>query len=267
VTSDLRPNDALPLTVLVPASGRAPIVMYDPQGALRLAVVERGGVSALDDSWDSAGVYVLLWPPHDDADRQPQVYIGQAVQLRTRLGQHVGGKLGWRRALLVDRANAHFGFNRAQIGWLEGQLLQRASQATGVRPTNKVQSADETLPAFERPGLETLLTVIGRGLRLLGYALDPPDVPRRPRVHLRDLLAAGTLSAGDVLVFTDRDHPATAVVRGDGTLELNGIAYASPSAAAAAVRGRPTNGWTDWAQQTEHGSITLQALRDQLGQR
>ena len=91
---ELRPIDDLPLTVLVPASARRPIVMYDPQGALRLAVVEQDRASALDDSWDSAGVYVLLWPPIDEADRQPKVYVGQAAQgLRKRIGQHVAGKL------------------------------------------------------------------------------------------------------------------------------------------------------------------------------
>src|SRR5664280_1396157 len=77
---ELRPLDDLPLTVLVPASAPRPIVMYDPQGALRLAVVEHDSASALGDSWDSAGVYVLLWPPVDEADRQPKVYVGQAAQ-------------------------------------------------------------------------------------------------------------------------------------------------------------------------------------------
>ena len=113
--SELRPIDDLPLTVLVPASARRPIVMYDPQGALRLGVVEQGCTSALDDSWDSAGVYVLLWPV-DEAERQPKVYVGQAAQgLRKRIRQHVVGKPGWRRAVLVDRANAKFGFNSARL--------------------------------------------------------------------------------------------------------------------------------------------------------
>ena len=120
---ELLPLDELPLTVLVPGSARRPIVIYDPQGALRLAVVEQDCATALDESWDSAGVYVLLWPPVEEADQLPRVYVGQAAQgLRKRIGQHVVGKPGWRRAVLVDRANAKYGFNSAQVGWLEGRL-------------------------------------------------------------------------------------------------------------------------------------------------
>lgn len=273
VKSELRPIDDLPLTVLVPAAARRPIVMYEPGGALRLAVVEQGGASALDDSWDSAGVYVLLWPPLHEGDGQPKIYVGQAAQsLRKRIGQHVVGKPGWRRAVLVDRTNAKYGFNSAQIGWLESQLWSLASKAEQVQLDNKVQPRDETLPDFERPGLEPVIAFIRGVMRLLGYSLDPPSGPHattrgRSRVTVKDLIAAGSLTTGDALVFTDADVHQTAVVRSDGTLELNGITYDSPSAAATAVRRRPTNGWADWALRTENSTITLWKLREQLGQR
>jgi Restriction Enzyme Adenine Methylase Associated len=268
---ELRPIDDLPLTVLIPASARRPIVMYDPQGALRLAVVEQDCAFALDDSWDSPGVYVLLWPPIDEADRQPKVYVGQAAQgLRKRIGRHVVGKSGWRRAVLVDRANAKYGFNSAQIGWLEGRLWSLTSAAEHVQPTNKVQPRDETLPDYDRPGLEAVIAVIRRVMRLLGYSLDPPGtdpkVTRKARftVTVGDLIAAGKLTAGDVLAFTDPDFSDTATIRADGSLELRGVLHDSPSAAAAIVRGRPTNGWADWALVRVHGPITLMKLREEL---
>jgi hypothetical protein len=268
---ELRPLDDLPLTVLVPGSGRRPIVIYDPQGALRLAVVEQDGTSALDDSWDSAGVYVLLWPPVDEIDRQPKVYVGQAAQgLRKRIGQHVAGKSGWRRAVLVDRANAKYGFNSAQIGWLEGRLWSLTSTAEHVQPTNKVQPKDDTLPDYDRPALETVVVVIRRVMRLLGYSLEPPgsDPKATKKAHfavtLKDLVAAGKLTAGDVLVFTDPGLQAAATVRSDGRLELSGVPYDFPSAAAAIVGGHSTNGWADWGLVREDGTITLMKLREEL---
>jgi hypothetical protein len=269
--SELRPFDDFPLTVLVPASLRRPIVMYDPQGALRLAVVEQDCAFALDESWDSAGVYVLLWPPVDDGDQLPKVYVGQASQgLRKRIGQHVVGKPGWRRAVLVDRANAKYGFNSAQVGWLEGRLWDLTSAAEHVQPTNKVQPKDDTLPDYDHPALEAVVAVIRRVMRLLGYSLDPPGTkPKATKkarftVALKDLIAAGKLTAGDVLVFTDPAFSDTATISSVGGLEFRGMLHDSPSAAAAIVRGRPTNGWADWALVRENGTITLMKLREEL---
>jgi len=268
---ELRPSDDFPLTVLVPASLRRPIVMYDPQGALRLAVVEQDCAFALDDSWDSAGVYVLLWPPVEESDQLPKVYVGQAAQgLRKRIGQHVVGKPGWRRAVLVDRANAKYGFNSAQVGWLEGRLWDLTSAAEHVQPTNKVQPKDDTLPDYDHPALEAVVAVIRRVMRLLGYSLDPPGAePKATKkahftVTFKDLIAAGKLTPGDVLVFTDPVLQATATVRSDGRLELSGVPYDFPSAAAAVVRGRSTNGWADWGLVREDGTITLMKLREEL---
>ena len=270
---DLGPIDALPLTVLVPESQRRPIVVYDSQAALRLADVEREAIAVLDAAWDSAGVYLLLWTTADQSDGRLPVYIGEAAQgLRKRVTQHVAGKEGWQRALLVAR-DTRYGFNSAQVGWLEGRLWSLALAADRVRPTNKTQPRDETLPDYDRAVLETVVVPVARLLRLLGYPLSPrdEDLKAPSKAHygttLQDLLAAGLLREGDALVFTYPGHPATATVLGDGSLELNGERYASPSAAAARVRGGATNGWEHWARPDEHGNpIALAVLRAHLGQ-
>ena len=107
-------------------------------------------------------------------------------------------------------------------------------------------------------------------MRLLGYSLDPPgtDPKVTKKVHFTvtvgDLIAAGTLTPGDVLVFTDPVLQATATVKSDGRLELSGVPYDSPSTAATVVRGRPTNGWADWALVRPEGTITLMKLREEL---
>jgi hypothetical protein len=54
-------DDALPITVLLPEAATSPIIVFDGGAALRMAIVERGGVSALSQhDWDRPGVYVLL---------------------------------------------------------------------------------------------------------------------------------------------------------------------------------------------------------------
>lgn len=262
-------TDALPITVLVPESPRRPIVIYDSQAALRLAVVERQGVAHLDDSWDGAGVYFLLWPIPDVDSRLP-VYVGDAAQgLRKRIGQHVASKDGWQRALLIAR-DTKYGFNSAQVGWLEGRLWKSALAAEAVRPTNKTQPKDETLPDYDRAVLETVVVPIQRVMRMLGYPLDPQgdDLPGPAKAHygikIRDLIEAGKLKAGDTLVFTYPGHPATATVLANGDLDIGGVAFGSPSAAAAKVRGGATNGWQHWALPVGEERLPLAYLRAQL---
>jgi hypothetical protein len=262
--------DALPLTVLIPESPRRPIVAYDSQAALRVAIVEHDFVANLDETWDSPGVYFLLWPKADESDNRLPVYVGEAAQgLRKRIGQHVSGKDGWHRAVLIAR-DTKYGFNSAQVGWLEGRLWKSALASEHVRPTNKTQPKDETLPDYDRAVLETVVIPILRVMRLLGFPLDPYDdsqpslIPHRYfGIAVKDLIKAGKLKAGDTLVFTYPGHPATATVLGNGSLEVGGQAFGSPSAAAAKVRGGATNGWGYWAL-LDDPNQTLAFLRAQL---
>ena len=153
---------------------------------------------------------------------------------------------------------------------LEGRLWDLTLAAEHVQPTNKVQPKDDTLPDYDRPAIETVIVVVRRVMRLLGYSLEPPGSnPKATKkahftVTFKDLIAAGKLTPGDVLVFTDPVLQATATVRSDGRLELSGVLYDFPSAAAAVVRGRSTNGWADWGLVREDGTITLMKLREEL---
>lgn len=269
--ADVGTSDGLPITVLVPESPRRPIVVYDSQAALRLAIVDRDSVVFLDEAWDSPGIYFLLWPIPDAIDGRLPIYVGQAAQgLRKRIGQHVNGKEGWHRALVIAR-DTKYGFNSAQVGWLEGRMWKSALAAEHVRPTNKTQPRDETLPDYDQAVLETVVIPIQRVMRLLGYSLDPhdddaasPTTKAHYGVTLKDLLAAGKLRVGDTLVFTYPGHPASGTVLADGSLDVGGSVYSSPSSAAAMVRGGATNGWQYWALADGNGSKALAFLRAEL---
>ena len=272
--------EALPITALIPESATSPIILYDPQAALRMALVERDCVSSLDDSWDASGVYVLLFPAAvagrellDAETGKLKVYVGDAAQgLRNRVSQHVSGKEDWVRALLICR-DTTYGFNSAQVGWLEGRLWSLTFASAACSPTNKNRPKDETLPDYDRAVLETCIVPVRRVMRFLGYSLEPPGeaVPSKASsktrfgVSVADLIKVGLLSAGQSLVFTYPAHPASATLQADGRLLVDGVTYETLSAAAGAIRNGPTNGWAYWATADEHGNnVPLADLRARL---
>jgi hypothetical protein len=67
----------------------------------------------------------------------------------------------------------------------------------------------------------------------------------RKKVRLADLINGSVLTPGMVLYPRNKkfiDHLATLLA--DGRVEVNGVPYASPSEAAVALTGSPTNGWS-----------------------
>ena len=85
------------------------------------------------------------------------------------------------------------------------------------------------------------------------------------RTTIADLMRAGLLHAGDVLVPAWPSlSGARVVVRQDGALMLNDAPYYSPSAAGSALRdGKATNGWSFWKLEGGDGA-TLDDLRSRL---
>lgn len=263
--------DQLPLSVLLPDSPAAPALLYDTTAALAMAVVDRAAVGELTTDWDAPGVYVLL--DRHEPDGTWGCYVGKAPGgVRARLGQHLKGKDHWARALLIRR-DTTFGFNSAHVGWLEGRLYDVLDAAADTRLHNGNRPRDETLPPYERAALESTIPPIRRVLRLLGYDTETPDDQAAVRptartrsnrfygITVKQLLDAGLLTAGETLTSTNGVWPGTAVLLSDGAVEWNGARYPTPSSAAVAVKGGPTNGWDFWAVDRPTGRVTLATLR------
>lgn len=266
--------DALPITALIPDSATSCIELYDRHAALKIAVVERDGVPHLGADWDVPGVYVLLDRP--DADGTWGVYAGKApAGIKSRLQSHLRNKDHWQRAVLVTKDSTH-GFNSAEVGWLEGRLYDLFAVAEAANLHNANRPSDETLPQYDRSMLEMLILPLRRVLRLLGY--DPAtsdDTPTEKKaaksgrakqryygVKLSEIVTAGLLEPDTELVSTNNASPGSAVVTAAGEVVVNGVSYASPSTAAAVVRGGASNGWEFWAVETPTGRVTLAVLRD-----
>lgn len=262
-------DDALPVTVLLPDTAGLPITLYDGGAALRMAVVERGGVHALATDWDRPGVYLLL--DLHEPDGSWGCYVGKAAAngVRSRVLQHVANKDHWRRALLVQR-DTTFGFTSADVGWLEGRLYDLLDAAGDTRLHNGNRPSDETVPAHGRLALEAAVAPIRRVLRLIGYDPASPDdqalgpAKRSSRffgITVQDLLRSGLLSGGEQLTSTNSTWPEVASLLPDGRIDVRGTAHPTPSSAASAVKNGPANGWEFWAVKTAAGDIPLATLR------
>ncbi|NYE35649.1 hypothetical protein F4692_000753 [Nocardioides cavernae] len=264
---------ALPITTLLPESAAEPVVLYDQHAALRFAIVERDHTLRINaEEWDRPGVYILLDPP--SVDGSWGCYVGKApAGIRTRLRDHLRNKDHWRRAVLIQR-DTTFGFNSAQVAWLEGRLYDLLDAAEDARPHNGNRPSDETLPPFERASLENAVVPISRILRLIGYdpatADDSGTVSTTTKssrtsrfygITLKNVVDAGYLTAGARVVSTNSVWPADGIVNGDGTLTVNGTPHPTPSAAAGAVKGGAANGWDFWAVEDGSGRTSLATLR------
>jgi hypothetical protein len=263
-------DPVIPVNVQVPAAANAPVVADFPVQALRVGYVVRRDLERLPETdWGVPGVYVLR-----SNDGSGRVYVGQAVHLRNRLFQHRAKlKLDWQQAIAIKRDTSH-GFNSAEIGYLEGRLAAEIAAIPKVVLIQGLRSHDTTLPSHHMLALDALLPGILAALRLTGMDLfkdaDLPDVGGVKRSHTHipgtvpELVAAGLLRAGADVFLSQAGRTATATVSASGELILGGVAYASPSNAAARALGlQSSNGWTTW-HVGDLGGPTLDELRAKL---
>jgi hypothetical protein len=267
-------DSALHVTTLLPETAADPVSLFDQHAALRFAIVERDHALRISaEEWDRPGVYILLDPPSEDGSWG--CYVGKApAGIRTRLRDHLRNKDHWRRAVLVQR-DTTFGFNSAQVAWLEGRLYDLLDAAEDARPHNGNRPSDETLQPFERASLENAVLPISRILRLIGYDPATADdtgtvstttrATRTSRFHgvtLKQIIDAGHLAPGTTLVSTNSVWPGTATANTDGTLTVSDVTHPTPSAAASSVKnGAAVNGWDFWAVEDASGKTTLATLR------
>ncbi len=264
-------KDSLPFTVLVSELNTDPIELYDKHAALKISIIERAGVRGLGDEWDVPGAYLLL--DRHDNDGIWGCYAGKApAGVRARIKTHLTTKDHWYRAVLIRR-DTTYGFNSAEVGWLEGRLYDLLNASENVRLHNGNRPRDESLPPYDRQVLEMVILPVRRLLRMLGHdpaSLDDTMVEDKKRtrtsrflgVTIEQIVDAGLLEVGATLVSTNSVWPATCVVLAGGLLEYAGKTYEQPSPAAYQVKERqPTNGWDFWALETPNGLRSLATLR------
>jgi len=262
-----------PVLLLVGSSSEEPMPVLVKHSGLRMVAVNKDSVGLLDDTWDVLGVYFLFG--HGSEPERYSAYVGEAGKrpLRTRLREHVRGKEGWNRALLITSDSSE-GFDSAAIGWLEGRLHAVLMNATAAEVVNANTPADNSLPQYEREAMEGYIRPVMAAMRALGYPPDTPDqrVPaaprRRPRRYtesVSDLITAGLLRVGTRLSPVPSAFDVTATVLADGRLQIGDRDFDAPSGAGAFVAGHATSGWDFWGVPSGEGGLKpLAVLREQL---
>ncbi len=231
------------------------------------------------DESEYTGVYILL----GDAEGQPQAYIGEAEELKSRIRGHVAKKDWWETAVLITSAanNLH----KAHVKYLESRLVELALEAkrmpleNGNAPTRS--SLSEAGVANMEGFLEVLMMVlpaiqvdmfVSKVQRPKVVANDFSDL-KTPVFELRikkdNLLATAEMRDGEMVVLAGSKARCEWVgktawntnyqklrmslietnildAQSSKAVFMENYAFNSPSAAAAVITGRAANGRTEW---------------------
>ena len=232
------------------------------------------------------GVYILLGELADSTgeDSRMRAYIGESENLGERIKNHDQSKDWWTSAILI--ASTANNLHKAHIKYLESRLVEEAHRAGRFHLENgnvpQRSSLSEAAATNMEQFLEYLLLVLP-ALRVDGFLVKSRpqivDAARftsdigtsRPVFELRTLKhgveATAILHDGDFIVqagsrgrldwseasthayknlFKELCESGVLAVQGDHRVFSVSYAFKSPSAAAAALNGRPSNGPVEW---------------------
>lgn len=172
-------------------------------------------------------------------------------------------------ALLIDRvvADELAGPDSGAVNALRKALRDRfGERASGdavvaavnrlLRSSGSVSRDREVAAPRPAPTIDDAKPVVIKAVQSI------PARSRRtgPRVSLADLVHSGLLREGDTLEALVHGVTHVARIR-DGSMEVSGIQYTSPSAASKTVRQTVSwNGWIDW----RHSGETLAEIRERF---
>jgi hypothetical protein len=225
------------------------------------------------------GIYILL----GETENGPQAYIGEAEDLGTRIRGHVKGKDWWEVAVLITSTanNLH----KAHVKYLESRLVEmalvtkRIPLENGNAPTRS--SLSEAATANMEEFLETLMMVLPaiQVDMFMDKTRSKPTnkkttVPKKttefeianPRLELSAValfsdgelvIQSGSIGRGEWVghasinsgykILRDKLLDSGILIIQDGqAVFTDNYAFSSPSAAAAVILGRQSNGPTNW---------------------
>ena len=224
------------------------------------------------------GVYILL----GEQDGAPLAYIGEGEEVGARIRDHDGRKDWWADALIVTAVGDEL--NKAHVKYLESRLVETARRIAAVALENgntpPRASLSEAGIANMEAFLDTLFIVLpALGIDIFTDRRRPEARPAEPggeaaarftlETRRHGIAAAAILRNGEFVVLqgsTARNDwvgegthdagyaeqhrrlvAAGVIARGpDHATFTENWAFRSPSAAAAVVNGRPSNGRAEW---------------------
>ena len=225
---------------------------------------------------DSPGIYVL----HGETPDERIAYIGVGKSIRNRLKNRK--EEFWNQAIIFVGTNGSL--HEGHVKYLEGKLIDEARSIGQFKIVND-QPSGSPLPDYEAAAMETFLEKMRILLPVLGCNLLVPKAQaskKKPLIcKIKGLVAYGNRSQNGFVIFKDSEavlEPRKYAVEtknwtfqqrekllkqkvlireADRLRFAEDCEFASPSAAAAIVRGGNASGPREW--RTEDG-ITLGEL-------
>lgn len=117
------------------------------------------------------GVYFLL--------SEEMVYIGQSMDLATRIKQHLTGKEWWERAIVLTTKDDSL--NRSDIDYLESVLINKANENNKLDCDNKKKGNPQKVTRFRKVELEQYLAEAFLLMELIGVSVFCKDA--KPKTH------------------------------------------------------------------------------------
>jgi len=223
------------------------------------------------------GVYVLI----GERDGLPLAYVGEGEEVAARVRDHDGRKDWWTTALIVTTAGDDL--NKAHVKYLESRLVEQARLAGTMSLENGNTPARSSLSEAGVSNMEEFLDTLFIVFPALGIDVftnkrrpDPAKTislapSKSPKFLLENrkhgIRATAMVTDGEFVVMkgslarntweggSDSTYrPLHGKLLASGMIEVgpqvaifsDNYAFSSPSAAAAVVTGRTSNGRTEW---------------------
>jgi hypothetical protein len=186
--------------------------------------------------------WVAHWPldGHPEPERDHNIHTLGNLTLLTHKVNSKQSNGPW-----LGRDGKREGLERHDVLFLNRELLKKAGD----------KWTDDDIVLRTKELIEAIIQIwpVPAGHKS-GFSPDRKPKFRR-KVHSSDLINAGILSPG-MMLFPARKRYSNkvATLLADGQVEVDGVAYSSPSEAATAIAGKRTGGWsfflTDQANRT-----------------
>lgn len=200
------------------------------------------------------GIYALF-------SKERLYYVGLASDLRSRLKNHLHD----RHANTWDRFSIYLTVNNEHLKDLEALVLKIAAPK-GNKQTGKFSVSQNLMPSFKQDIKDKHRSemdhLVGRKRQPSAAKKTKAGTPAKAEKSSRTPTLAPYIEQPLKIRWTYKDTTYKATVRKDGTILSGGKVYNSPSLAAAAIAGRPINGWVSWQYQKPTGEwVLLDILR------
>lgn len=226
------------------------------------------------------GVYLLL----GEREGEPLAYIGEAEDISDRIRSHDASRDWWTTAVLVTSAANNL--NKAHVKYLEARLVEVARAVGKVPLENgntpprsslseagqanmesfldyllmifpalridmflnsrRAPSGNVSVASDEAAGVRFELNLKKHGIKANAVLREGEFVVQAGSTARREWAGFGTENSGYAILHSELTRTGVLAPQGEVCLFTSDYAFASASAAAAVVCGRPSNGTLEW---------------------